>query len=329
MSQLRLTAIPGFSDLADTAIAAGKPLTDDTMLKISHNAKFGTVRSKLIFMGFYANGNAVPTPIDPDDGYAYSRAECQFFWTIYSNRAPASGFVPGQATPPAISSSQPAPLYNFPGGWDINDITGLVTLWTSYYAPGSSETVNNDGIIKVYAICLRSSLTSRPGAPAPPAPSPPSGVNIYRPTAYTDSGAYSTISPTLAYDAAGTTTYAQVCGLLWYGSSYDGDCTWHGFSNPSGSKSGVWLIVYSRQVTSSSTPGLGTVRYSLDGGSTWTNIRSATDLWDASTTPDVVALPDSQDFSLVKVEVSQAAPAAPLAIGINVYDILITAVLSP
>ena len=71
------------------------------MLKISHNAKFGTVRSKLIFMGFYANGNTVPTPIDPDDGYAYSRGECQFVWTIYSNRAPAPGFVPGQATPPA------------------------------------------------------------------------------------------------------------------------------------------------------------------------------------------------------------------------------------
>ena len=65
MSQLTLGAIPGFFDLADSAIAAGQPLTDDSMLKISHNAKFGTVRSKLIFMGFYANGNTVPTPIDP------------------------------------------------------------------------------------------------------------------------------------------------------------------------------------------------------------------------------------------------------------------------
>jgi len=160
MSQLILSAIPGFFDLADSAIAAGQPLTDDSMLKISHNAKFGTVRSKLIFMGFYANGNTVPCPIDPDGGYAYSRAECQFVWMIYSNLAPAVGFVPGQASPPGQSSSQAALLYNFPGGWDINDATGLVTLRTTYYNPGGAETVTSEGIIKVYAVCLRLSLNS-------------------------------------------------------------------------------------------------------------------------------------------------------------------------
>ena len=159
MAELSLSAIPGFFDLADSAISAGQPLTDDSMLKISHNAKFGTVRSKLIFMGFYANGNTVPTPIDPDDGYAYSRGECQFVWMIYSNRAPAAGFVPGQASPPGQSSSQPGPLYNFPGGWDVNDATGLVTLHTSYF-PSGNEVVNNDGIVKVYAVCLRLSLSS-------------------------------------------------------------------------------------------------------------------------------------------------------------------------
>jgi hypothetical protein len=159
MSQLTLSTIPGFFDLADSAIAAGQPLTDDSMLKISHNAKFGAVRSKLIFMGFYANGNTVPTPLDPDDGYAYSRAECQFIWTVYSNRAPAPGFVPGQVPPPAQANSQSGQLYNFPGGWDINDATGLITLRTTYWQNGT-EVVTNDGIIKVYAVCLRLSLNS-------------------------------------------------------------------------------------------------------------------------------------------------------------------------
>jgi hypothetical protein len=344
MSQLVLSAIPGFFDLADSAIAAGKLLTDDTMLKISHNAKFSAVRGKLIFMGFYANGNTVPTPIDPDDGYAYLRPECQFVWTIYSNRAPATGFVPGQATPPPISSSQPGQLYNFPGGWAINDVTGLVTLWTTYYANGT-ETVNNDGIIKVYAICSRMSSTTRPGPPAPPAPtppipaqpapvtytptppafSPPVGAQFFLPNTYLDSGQYPTIDPTIAH--AGGFLWAQVCGLNRYG-LWNGDCTWYGFSNPSGSKTAVSLTVYSRQVASSITPGLGTVRYSLDGGITWTNIRSSTGLWDASTTPDVVALADSQDFSLVRVEVSQAAPTQPYSTGVNIYDIFITASLS-
>jgi hypothetical protein len=172
MSQLTLASIPSFVDLPDTAIAAGQALTDDSMLKISHNGKFATVRGKLIFMGFYAHGNTVPTPVDADDGYAYSRAECQYVFMPYSNRAPALGFVPGQATPPAQSASQPGPLYNWPGGWNIENTTGLVTLWTTYDQNGN-EVVNNDGIIKVYAICLRQSQNAPPGAPAPAAPPAP------------------------------------------------------------------------------------------------------------------------------------------------------------
>ena len=159
MGGLNLSAIPGFFDLDDGAIAAGQPATDDSMLKISYNAKFGAVRSKLIFMGFYANGNTVAPPIDPDDGYVYSAAECQFVWSIYSNRAPAPGFAPGQTSAPAQSTSQLGQLYNFPGGWDINDATGVVTLRTTYWQ-GGTELVTSDGIIKVYAVCLRLSLNT-------------------------------------------------------------------------------------------------------------------------------------------------------------------------
>jgi hypothetical protein len=157
MSQLTLASIPGFFDLSDSALAAGQPVTDDSLLKISHNAKFGVVRSKLIFMGFYANGNTVPTPVDPDDGYAYSRSECQFIWLIYSNRAPAAGFLPGQQLPPAQANSQPGSLYNFPSGWDINDATGAVRCYTTYWQSGN-EVVSNDGIMKVYAAVCRSTI---------------------------------------------------------------------------------------------------------------------------------------------------------------------------
>jgi len=156
MSQLTLASIPGFFDIADSALAAGQPVTDDSLLKISHNAKFAAVRGKIIYMGFYHHGDTVPTPTDPDDGYAYARAECQFLWMIYSNRAPGAGFIPGQQVPPAQSSSQTGPLYNFPGGWDVNDATGAVTCRTSYWT--GTETVTNDGIIKVYAACQRSSI---------------------------------------------------------------------------------------------------------------------------------------------------------------------------
>jgi hypothetical protein len=158
VSQLTLASIPGFFDIADAALAAGQPVTDDSLLKISHNAKFGVVRSKAIFMGFYANGNVVPTPVDPDDGYAYARSECQFVWLPYSNRAPAAGFIPGQQLAPAQSSAQPGPLYNFPGPWDIDDATGAVSCRTTYWQGGTTEVVSNDGIMKVYALVCRSTI---------------------------------------------------------------------------------------------------------------------------------------------------------------------------
>ncbi len=159
MSQLTFSAIPGFFDIADAAIVGGQPLTDDSIAKISHNAKFSAVRCEIIYMGFFANGNTVPTPVSPVDGYAYSRAELMYVWSIYSNRAPAAGFVPGQAAAPGQASSQTGALFNFPGTYDINDATGLVTLAMSYTtALPPNEVRANDGIIKVYALCQRSSV---------------------------------------------------------------------------------------------------------------------------------------------------------------------------
>jgi hypothetical protein len=156
---MSLSAIPGFFDLSDGEMAGGQACADDLLLKLNHNAKFSAVRSKLIFMGFYADGDTVPTPVDPDDAYAYSRAECQFVWMIYSSRAPAPGFVPGQAAPPAQANSQPGTLYNFPGQYDVNDATGLVTCRGTYWQNGQ-ETPSSGGILKVYAVCLRLSVNT-------------------------------------------------------------------------------------------------------------------------------------------------------------------------
>ncbi len=120
------------------------------------------MRCEIIYMGFFANGNIVPTPISPVDGYAYSRSEVMYIWSIYSNRAPGAGFVPGQAAPPPQANSQSGNLYNFPGVHDINDQTGVVSLSMSYNTnfSGLNELRSNDGIIKVYALCQRSSVNA-------------------------------------------------------------------------------------------------------------------------------------------------------------------------
>lgn len=156
MSQLTMSTIPGFFDLADSAIAGGQPLTDDSILKISHNAKFGAVRTEMIFMGFYTSGNTVPTPTSPVDGYAYARGECQFIGLPYSSRKPAGGFTPGQATPPGIASSADGSgnVIDMPYEFDINDSTGVLTWETQWTGNG----IQAGGTIKVYCAATRASV---------------------------------------------------------------------------------------------------------------------------------------------------------------------------
>ena len=157
---LTFANIPTFFDLPNAQIAAGLPLTDQAILTISTNAKFAAVRKEVLYAGFYAHGNTVPQLVSPVDGYTYLRSEMSFVWMIYSNRSPDGAFVPGQLARPGQASSQPQDgLYNFPGDWNINDLTGVVNLRTSYYTGGGAEVVTTDGIIKVYAFCQRGSIS--------------------------------------------------------------------------------------------------------------------------------------------------------------------------
>jgi len=156
MSQLTMNAVPGFFDLADSSIAGGQPLTDDSLLKISHNAKFAAVRCEVIYMGFYTSGNTLPAPVSPVDGYAYQRSECVFIPIFASSRQPAAGFVPGQATFPALANNDlgTGSLLIVPYQLDINDTTGLVTCQV-YFAGNAAQ---NQGTVKVYCIGMRSSV---------------------------------------------------------------------------------------------------------------------------------------------------------------------------
>ncbi|HEV2425891.1 MAG TPA: hypothetical protein VGZ29_13765 [Terriglobia bacterium] len=156
MSQLTMSAVPGFFDLADSAIAGGQPLTDDSLLKISHNAKFAVVRSEVIYMGFYTSGNTVPAPVSPVDGYAYQRSECVYIPIFASSRQPAAGFVPGQSTFPGLANNDlgTGSLLIVPYELDIDDATGVVTCQVYF----SGNAAQNQGAVKVYAICQRASV---------------------------------------------------------------------------------------------------------------------------------------------------------------------------
>jgi hypothetical protein len=156
MSQLTIAVQPGFSDLADSAIAGGQPLTDSNIQAISHNAKFGVVRCEFIYMGFFTSGNTVGTPTSPVDGYTYSRAECQYIAVVYSSRKPAAGFTPGQAAPPALANSVDGSgaLLDCPYVLDINDSIGVLTSETNWASSGVVAGMT----IKVYCLAQRLSV---------------------------------------------------------------------------------------------------------------------------------------------------------------------------
>ncbi len=158
MAQLSFAAIPGFVDIPDTAIAADQPLTDDSIQKISHNAKFGAVRCEVIFMGFFQPGATVGVPSSPVDGYAYAQGEVAYIPILASTRSPAGGFVNGQKTFPSLANSDTytGNLVASPYVLDINDSTGVL----SCQVYGSTNGAQSQGTVKVYAICQRSSVNT-------------------------------------------------------------------------------------------------------------------------------------------------------------------------
>ena len=156
MSQMLMSEIPGFFDLADSTIAGGQPLTDFTLAKISHNAKFGAVRCEILSMGFYGPGDSVQPPVSPVDGYDYSYQECLFIPIHFSSRSPAAGYVPGQASPPGLANNDPGQgnLIVCPYLLDVNNANGKVSIQT-YWSTSGAE---NQGTAKVMAICQRLSV---------------------------------------------------------------------------------------------------------------------------------------------------------------------------
>jgi hypothetical protein len=166
MAQLIIGSPPVFVDVADATVASNRPLTATNFLRISRNAKHGSVRHEVIYMGFFGNGDTVPLPISPVDGYTYGQEEIQYNFRLYSTRAPGAGFTPGQKTVPAISGDQNGNLYYWTAS--IDDATGYVSLLTSSYKEGGREDTPFDGIVKVYAICQRNDQVIIPGTIGPP-----------------------------------------------------------------------------------------------------------------------------------------------------------------
>ena len=155
MAQLKWIVSPGAVDIPDAVIAADQPLTDDSIQKISHNAKFGAVRFEAIYCGWFKHGDTIPLPVSPVDGYAYARTEIEYVIMAQTTYPPAAGFVSGQQVTPT-----PAPASGVginASTFYVNQTSGVV--WCGQYYNSTGSTIN-DGMVQILAICQRLSVSS-------------------------------------------------------------------------------------------------------------------------------------------------------------------------
>jgi hypothetical protein len=153
MPSLVLTSQPGFTEVPDSAFDAGNAVTAAILKALNAAAKFAAVRDEE-FRGYYKNGETVQLPVSLADGYAYSREELRYDWSIYGTGGAPSSPLNGTQTPPTHGA-------NAGGGnllsvnFNIDQATGLVSCDIAYYIQGGAQTNTHDGILMVTTFAKR------------------------------------------------------------------------------------------------------------------------------------------------------------------------------
>jgi hypothetical protein len=172
LASLSTMTMPGFLDTSDAMVASGVYAADDTMVEVSYSSKFAAIRDEVFDMGYYRDGDQVPAPVSPVDGYQYSLNECGFD-AILSSSNPVSGnssrdgfgpFTPGTKNFPNLAPQ----VGNF-----------LVVPYQLYVDPQGKVTISmytNNGIsvqgaVRVICTATRQSLPTT--LPVNPLPAPP------------------------------------------------------------------------------------------------------------------------------------------------------------
>lgn len=139
---LTLASPPGFSAVDAADLLAGDVLSALVLNQISLNAAFGMVRPEF-FYTIQKNGDTVPTPISPVDGYNYQSDELIYIYTPLTTFDAATGWV-----------SQAGLLFYCQ--WDVDQITGVVTCQEMYHPDGNTPiNASNDGQLLVLTVAQR------------------------------------------------------------------------------------------------------------------------------------------------------------------------------
>lgn len=160
---LSMPVPPSLSQLPFARFATDKALQQTDIQTLAKNSKFAAVKAEVIYMGEFVNGNIVPQPISPEDGYVYSYAEVKFIssWKWTTN--------PANFNPPPMATASGG---NADGGWSqLNELqssvssSGLVNCQVFFQNHGviDPSTAPNGstafGRLKVFAFCQRASVS--------------------------------------------------------------------------------------------------------------------------------------------------------------------------
>jgi hypothetical protein len=142
---LIISSAPTFQSDQSASIGIDKPWKQALAQALNRGAKFSVVRTEAMYMGEFVNGQTVPQPVSPADGYVYAYSNCIFFpswrWTTAG----------GALTQPDHSLGQLQSLRMAVGN------SGAVTTAVDYQAGDviGSATPTTHGRIAVVALCSR------------------------------------------------------------------------------------------------------------------------------------------------------------------------------
>jgi hypothetical protein len=150
-NSITMASTPTFSDVADSALASDKAYKESTIQGLNRNSKFAVVGSEVLAMGEFGNGDQVPQPTSPIDGYVYDYSEVKkflFSWVWTPPYAQYATPVDGTGKPRNQLGRLQAAI----------DASGNVSLTVTYYDDGEIPT--NDGRVMVFAFCCRDGVSS-------------------------------------------------------------------------------------------------------------------------------------------------------------------------
>lgn len=150
MPSLTLTSQPGFTEVPDSSLDAGNPVTSAVIKAMNSASKFAAVRTEQ-FYGYYRNGETVVLPVSPADGYQYAREELLYSWSTYWTGGAPSALNGTQTAPTRGATGGEGNLLQF--GANVDQVTGAVSCVASYYK--TSQQDPNDGILLVITHATR------------------------------------------------------------------------------------------------------------------------------------------------------------------------------